>query len=96
MKARDRIALADARTGRPCERWRLDFLADVFGAARRLRILAVIDDFSRECLALACDTSLSGQRVVRKLDALIRIYCKPAMTLSDNSTKLTSRATLRW
>ena len=80
----------------PCERWSLDFLADVFGAARRFRILAVIDDFSRECLALVCDTSLSGQRVARELDALIRIYGKPAMIVSDNGTELTSRAILRW
>jgi len=80
----------------PCERWSLDFLADVFGAARRFRILAVIDDFSRECLALVCDTSLSGERVARELDALIRIYGKPAMIVSDNGTELTSRAILRW
>ncbi|AEQ53559.1 transposase [Pelagibacterium halotolerans B2] len=80
----------------PCERWSLDFLADVFGAARRFRILAVIDDFSRECLALVCDTSLSGERVARELDALIRLYGKPAVIVSDNGTELTSRAILRW
>ena len=49
----------------PNERWSLDFVADTFGAARRFRILAVIDDFTRECLALVADTSISGQRVAR-------------------------------
>ena len=47
----------------PRERWSLDFLADVFGPGRRFRILAVIDDHTRECLALVADTSISGERV---------------------------------
>jgi putative transposase len=80
----------------PCERWSVDFLADMFGAARHFSVLAVIDDFSRECLALLCDTSLSGERVARELNALIRLYGKPAMIVSDNGTELTSRAILRW
>ena len=54
----------------------------------------MIDDFSRECLALVCDTSLSGQRVARELDALIRIFGNPAMIVSGNGTELTSRAIL--
>jgi putative transposase len=58
----------------PCKRWSLDFVADTFGVARRFRILAVIDDFTRECLALVADTSISGQRVARELDHLIRLY----------------------
>ena len=41
------------------ERWSLDFLSDVFGPGRRFRILAVIDDHTRECLALVADTSIS-------------------------------------
>jgi putative transposase len=44
----------------PSVRWSLDFVSDVAGPARRFRILAVIDDFSRECLALVVDTSLSS------------------------------------
>ncbi len=48
----------------PSQRWSLDFLCDVFGPGRRFRILAVIDDFTRECLCLVADTSLSGKRVV--------------------------------
>jgi len=45
--------------------------------ARRFRILCVIDDFSRECLALVADTSLSGVRLTRELDQLIAERGKP-------------------
>ena len=79
----------------PSQRWSLDFLSDVFGAGRRFRILAVIDDLTRECLGLIADTSISG-RVARELDALIRLYGKPTAIVSDNGTELTSRAMLEW
>lgn len=80
----------------PTKRWSLDFVADVFGAARRFRMLNVIDDHTRECLALVADTSLSGARVVRELDRCIRLYGKPETIVSDNGTELTSRAILEW
>lgn len=47
---------------RPNERWSLDFVSDAFTDGRRFRVLAVVDDFSRECLALVADTSRSGLR----------------------------------
>ncbi len=80
----------------PSKRWSLDFVADTFGVSRRFRILAVIDDYTRECLALVADTSLSGGRVARELDAVIRLYGKPDLVVSDNGTELTSRAVLEW
>jgi putative transposase len=80
----------------PSVRWSLDFVSDVAGPARRFRVLAVIDDFTRECLALVVDTSLSGARVARELDALIRLYGRPATIVSDNGSELTSRAILEW
>jgi putative transposase len=49
------------------QRWSLDFVGDALTDGRRFRILAVVDDFTRECLALVADTSLSGLRVVREL-----------------------------
>ena len=69
---------------RPNQRWSLDFLSDTFGACRKFRILAVNDDCCRENLALIADTSISGARVARELDALVRIYGKPACIVSDN------------
>ncbi|SDR01214.1 HTH-like domain-containing protein [Pseudovibrio sp. Tun.PSC04-5.I4] len=44
------------------ERWSLDFVSDAFTDGRRFGVLAIIGDFSRECLALVPDTSLSGAR----------------------------------
>jgi putative transposase len=63
---------------------------------RRLRILVVVDDCTRECLALVPDTSISGTRVARELDRLIVAYGKPTTIVSDNGTELTSNAILRW
>ena len=80
----------------PNTRWLLGFLSDSFGASRKFRILAVIDDCTRECLCLVADTSLSGARVARELSSLIRIYGKPDCIVSDNGTELTSRAILKW
>lgn len=80
----------------PNERWSLDFLSDVFEPGRRFRIFAVIDNCTRENLALVADTSLSGRRVVRELDALIRLHGKPATIVSDNGSELTSHAILEW
>ena len=77
-------------------RWSLDFVSDVFGAGRRFRILAVIDDYSRVCLGLIADTSLSGVRVARELDALVARYGQPQTIVSDNGTELTSGAILKW
>jgi putative transposase len=81
---------------RPNVRWSLDFVSDTFGASRKFRILAVIDDCTRENLALIADTSLSGARVARELTAMIRIYGKPHCIVSDNGTEFTSTAILKW
>jgi putative transposase len=61
------------------ERWSLDFVSDALTDGRRFRILCVIDDFSRECLATIVDNSLSGERVVRELDAIAERRGQPCM-----------------
>lgn len=81
---------------RPNERWSLDFVSDAITDGRRFRVLAVVDDFTRECLALVTDTSLSGMRVVRELDAIMIRRGKPKTVVSDNGTELTSMAVLKW
>jgi putative transposase len=81
---------------RPNQRWSLDFVSDAFTDGRRLRVLTVVDDHRRECLALMADTSLSGGRVVRELDAIIARRGRPLTVVSDNGTEFTSMAILRW
>lgn len=78
------------------ERWSLDFVSDGFTDGRRFRVLAVVDDFSRECLALVPDTSLSGKRLTRELDLIIQLRGMPKTIVSDNGTEMTSSAVLKW
>ncbi len=80
----------------PNQRWSLDFVSDALTDGQRFRMLAVVDDHTRECLALVADTSLSGTRVAHELDALIAVRGRPLMVVSDNGTELTSTAILRW
>ena len=81
---------------RPNERWSLNFVSDAFTDGRRFRVLAVVDDFSRECLALVADMSLSGLRVTRELTAIMARRGRPKTIVSDNGTELTSMAVLKW
>jgi putative transposase len=80
----------------PNQRWSLDFVADTLSWGRRLRILAIVDDFTREALALVVDTSIGGWRLARELDVLIARRGKPLTIVSDNGTEMTSRAMLEW
>ena len=78
------------------ERWSLDFLGNVSELGRRFHILSVIDDCTRENLGLIADTSISGIRVAREPDALIRIYGKPVTIVSDYGTERTSQVIFKW
>jgi len=80
----------------PNQRWSLDFVHDQMASGRRFRVLNVVDDVTRECLAAVPDTSISGKRVVRELADLIAVRGKPGMIVSDNGTELTSNAVLEW
>ena len=80
----------------PNDRWSLDFVSDQLTDGRRFRTLTVVDDCTRECLALVADTSLSGTRVARELDRLMTERGKPKMVVSDNGSELTSNAILTW
>ena len=77
-------------------RWSLDFVHDQFVFGRRFRILNIVDDVTRECLAAIPDTSISGKRVARELTMLIGTRGKPQMIVSDNGTEFTSNAILGW
>jgi transposase InsO family protein len=77
-------------------RWSLDFVHDQLASGRRFRILNIVDDVTRECLAAVPDTSISGLRVARELTALIARRGKPGLIVSDNGTEFTSNAMFTW
>ena len=77
-------------------RWSADFVQDQMTDGRRFRVFAVVDDCTRECLALVPDTSISGARVARELDGVIARRGPPAAVVSDNGTEFTSNAVLEW
>jgi transposase InsO family protein len=81
---------------RPNARRSLDFVHDQFASGRRFRILNIVDDVMRECLAAIPDISIPGRQVVRKLTALVNRRGKPGMIVSDNGTEFTCNAMLAW
>ena len=72
---------------RPNARWSLDFVHDQFACGRRFRVLNIVDDVTRECLAAVPDTSISGHRVARELTELTARRGKPNMIVSDHGTE---------
>ena len=81
---------------KPNARWSVDFVHDQLACGRRFRILDIVDDVTRECLAATPDTSISGRRVARELTVLIERRGKPGMIASDNGTEFTSNAIFAW
>jgi transposase InsO family protein len=77
---------------KPNQRWSLDSVHEQITDGRRLGILAVVDDYTRECLALVADTSISGIRVARELDKIVAVRVRPGGIISDNGTEVTSSA----
>jgi putative transposase len=78
------------------ERWSLDFVLDVLDDGRRFRILTVVDDFTRACLAIDVDTSIDGRRVAQVLQRLIETRGTPARLVTDNGPEFISRALDAW
>jgi putative transposase len=102
VRRRARKSLTPVRRGRPPgpqrvnEQWALDFLQDALASGRKLRVLSIIDVFTREALALEVDTSLPGTRVVRVLDRLLGERERPDQLVLDNGPELISRALEQW
>jgi putative transposase len=81
---------------RPNERWSLDFVHDQLGNGRRIRVLNIVDDYSRACVGQLVDTSISGVRVARYLDELAEKRAMPKGIVLDNGPELTSKAMFFW
>jgi putative transposase len=80
----------------PNERWSMDFVSDQLADGRCFRTLNIVDDFTRESLAIEVDVSLTGQRVTRVLDHLIELRGIPKNIVMDNGPEFTSRALDAW
>ena len=99
MKRRVALGRGEAITPalKPNARWSLDFVHDTLDNGRRLRTLNIVDDFTRESLAIEVDTSISGSRVARVLDRIaVERGAYPQTLVMDNGTELTSLAMLAW
>jgi putative transposase len=80
----------------PHRRWSIDFMGDTLASGRTFRTFNVVDDGSRECLAIEVDHSLSGHRVVRVLDRIAESRPLPAVIVMDNGPELSGRALDLW
>jgi putative transposase len=78
------------------QEWALDFVHDAVECGRAIRVLSVVDAFTRECLALEVDTSFASRRVTRVLDAIIAERGGPQAIRCDNGPEFTSRHFLAW
>jgi putative transposase len=91
---RDRAC--EPRLVRANQEWAMDFIVDGLATGRMVRILSVMDAYTRECLALEADFSLGSGRVTRVLERLIEERGRPESLRSDNGPEFTSRRMLGW
>ena len=80
----------------PNERWSMDFVTDSIVTGRRFRILAIVDDYSRECPAVEVDTSLGGSRVVSVLERLGETRGLPKIITMDNGPEFAGKVMDEW
>jgi putative transposase len=76
--------------------WSYDFLTDRTEAGRQLRLLAVIDEYTRECLAIEVDRSFTSQDVIGVLQYLFSVRGTPQHIRSDNGPEFVAKAVRRW
>lgn len=76
--------------------WSYDFLEDRTERGGKLRILAVLDEFTRECLALRVDRSIDSHKVMATLDWLFLLHGAPEHLRSDNGSEFVAKALRRW
>lgn len=80
----------------PNQRWSMDFVHDQLAAGRCFRSLTIVEDFTRQCLAIEVDTSLGGARVVEVLERLALQIGLPKTITTDNGPEFTGKALHLW
>ena len=78
------------------ERWSMDFTLDTLADGRAFRTLNIVDDYSRECVAIEVDRSLPGLRVTRVLDRLRHAVGLPSSIVLDNGPEFAGRTLEAW
>ena len=78
------------------EIWSMDFVSDALFDGRCLRALTVVDNYTRECLAIEVGQSLKGEDVVRVLERITADRDRPVATKADNGSELIFKAMDRW
>jgi putative transposase len=76
--------------------WSMDFVSDGFVDGRRLRCLNIVDDFTKECLAIEVDTSLPGWRVATVLERLSESRGLPSSVTVDNGPEFAGKLLDAW
>jgi putative transposase len=94
FKSAPRIPLPAATAANQC--WSMDFVHDALYNCRKIKSLNILDDYTRECLAIETDRSIGGVRVVRVLERLKDIRGLPAAIRMDNGPEFTSKAVDEW
>jgi putative transposase len=91
-----RQRIAQGLATRRNQRWSMDFVAQRLADGRWIRVLTVVDQFTRECLTLFADTSLNGEKVAEQLDRVIIQRDSPQSITVDNGTEFASKAMDHW
>jgi len=95
-KRRSHLRVARDRPTAINHTWAVDFVHDGLSDGRRFRALTVIDEFSRECLAVEVGASLTGERVTRVLQRLCELRAVPTVIRSDNGPEFRGRVMDEW
>jgi putative transposase len=89
-------AAATTGVGRPNQRWAMDFVSDTLAQGRTFRVLTILDEYTRECLAIEADTSLPGLRVIRVLEQLVHTRGLPDEIHVDHGPEFVCRSVRSW
>ncbi len=99
MKRKKRVSglrVEQPKATQPNERWSLDFMSDTLGSGRRIRVLTVVDHFSRVSPVVAVDVSLPGRRVIEAIERSAKTYGMPKVLCVDNGPEFAGRDLDKW
>jgi len=91
-----RQRVAQGAAIRSNQKWSMDFVAQRMPDGRWIRVLTVVDQFTRECLTLCADNTLSGEKVANALDKVVALRGAPESITVDNGSEFTSKALDHW